>query len=58
MSNRKRQAISLETKIKILDCLKRGERPTSVGKSFGINEATIRTTKKTSKEAIVGRTRL
>ena len=43
MSNRKRQAISLETKIKILDCLKRGGRPTSVGKSFGFNEATIRT---------------
>ena len=46
MSNRKRQAISLETKIKILDCLKRGERSTSVGKSFGFNEATIRTIKK------------
>jgi hypothetical protein len=33
-NNRKRQAISLETKIEILDCLKRGEGPTSVGKNF------------------------
>lgn len=42
----KRQAISLETKIKILDCLKRGEGPTSVGKKFCLNEATIRTIRK------------
>ena len=38
-NNRKRQAISLEDNIKILECLERGEGPTSVGKSFGLNEA-------------------
>jgi hypothetical protein len=44
--DRKRQAISLESKIKILDLLAKGEGPTSVGKSFGLHEATIRTIKK------------
>lgn len=42
----KRQTISLETKIKILDCLRSGEGSTSVGRAFGLNEATIRTIKK------------
>ena len=47
MSDWKRQSISLETKIKILDCRKRGERPTYVGISFGFNKATIGSIKKT-----------
>ena len=43
----KRKAISLETKIEILDRLRNGEGdPTALGKTFGLNEATIRTIKK------------
>ncbi|CAK9825672.1 Tigger transposable element-derived protein 1 [Anthophora retusa] len=42
----KRKAISLETKIKILDRLRNGEGSTALGKTFGLNEATIRTIKK------------
>ena len=47
---RKRQAISLEVKLKILDCLAKGEGSTSVGKKFDLNEATIRTIKKNENE--------
>ena len=39
----KRQTISLESKIKILDSLISGEGSSSVGRTFGLNEATIRT---------------
>lgn len=42
----KRQAISLDTKIQILNRLATGEGSTSVGKHFGLNEATVRTIKK------------
>ncbi|XP_053969040.1 tigger transposable element-derived protein 1-like [Anastrepha ludens] len=42
----KRKAISLDTKIKILDQLTTGQGATAVGKHFGIHEATIRTIKK------------
>jgi len=41
----KRKAISLETKIEILDRLRNGEGSTALGKTFGLNEATIRTIK-------------
>jgi hypothetical protein len=40
---KKRQAISLATKIAILDRLDAGEGSTLVDKSLGYNEATIRT---------------
>ncbi|XP_012156546.1 uncharacterized protein LOC105664779 [Ceratitis capitata] len=42
----KRKAISLDTKINILDQLATGQGTTAVGKKFGIHEATIRTIKK------------
>lgn len=42
----KRKAISLDTKIKILDQLATGQGATAVGNHFGIHEATIRTIKK------------
>ena len=42
----KRQTISLESKIKILDSLISGEDSSSVGRAFGLNEATIRTIEK------------
>ncbi|XP_061388963.1 tigger transposable element-derived protein 1-like [Musca vetustissima] len=42
----KRKAISLETKIKILDRLRNGDGSTALGKTFGLTEATIRTIKK------------
>ena len=47
MSNTKlkRKAISLETKIEILDRLRNGEGSTFLGKMFGLNEATIITIK-------------
>ena len=41
----KRQTISLQSKIKILDSLS-GEDSSSVGRAFGLNEATIRTIEK------------
>lgn len=44
--NKKRKAITLDTKIKILDQLATGQGATAVGKHFGIHEATIRTIKK------------
>jgi CENP-B N-terminal DNA-binding domain len=49
---KKRQAISLETKIVILDRLDAGEGSTSVAKSLSYNEATIRTIYK-SKDKII-----
>ncbi|XP_030383230.1 tigger transposable element-derived protein 1-like [Scaptodrosophila lebanonensis] len=42
----KRKAISLETKIEILDRLRNGEGSTFLGKMFGLNEATVRTIKR------------
>ena len=42
----KRQTISLQRKIKILDILISGEGYSSVGRAFGLNEATIRTIEK------------
>lgn len=39
----KRKVISLETKIEILDRLRKGDRVVDVAKSYNINEATIRT---------------
>lgn len=42
----KRKVISLETKIKILDQLSKGERVMEVAKLYSMNEATIRTIKK------------
>ncbi|XP_039967012.1 uncharacterized protein LOC120778960 [Bactrocera tryoni] len=41
-----RKAISLDTKIKILDQLATGQGATVVGNNFGIHEATLRTIKK------------
>ncbi|XP_039962466.1 tigger transposable element-derived protein 1-like [Bactrocera tryoni] len=41
-----RKAISLDTKIKILDQLATGQGATVVGNNFGIHEATVRTIKK------------
>ncbi|GFT38390.1 tigger transposable element-derived protein 1 [Nephila pilipes] len=61
ITNRKRKAISLEIKIKILDSLAKGEGSTSVGKSFGLNEATVRTIKRNEKsirESIIGGSKL
>ena len=49
----KRRVISLETKIIILDRLSKGEGSTAIAKSYGMNEATVRTIKKT--KAILGR---
>ncbi|GFX63835.1 tigger transposable element-derived protein 1 [Trichonephila clavipes] len=46
IKKQKRSAISLETKIKILDCLAKGERSTAVGKRFHLGESTIRAIKK------------
>ncbi|XP_033236379.1 tigger transposable element-derived protein 2-like [Drosophila pseudoobscura] len=42
----KRKAISLGTKIEILDRLRNGEGSTFLGKIYGLNEATIRTIKR------------
>ncbi|XP_014600850.1 PREDICTED: tigger transposable element-derived protein 1 [Polistes canadensis] len=42
----KRKFISLEDKVEILNRLKDGERISSVGKSFDLNESTIRTLKR------------
>ncbi|UYV72683.1 hypothetical protein LAZ67_10000293 [Cordylochernes scorpioides] len=42
----KRSAISLETKIIILDCLAKGERSTAIGKRYNLGESTIRAIKK------------
>lgn len=42
----RRNFISLELKIQILDRLKKGEKVTNVAKSLNLNEATIRTIKK------------
>ncbi|UYV72547.1 hypothetical protein LAZ67_9003643 [Cordylochernes scorpioides] len=39
----KRKVISLETKIEILDSLRKGDRVVDVAKSYSMNEATIRT---------------
>ncbi|UYV66924.1 hypothetical protein LAZ67_4003355 [Cordylochernes scorpioides] len=39
----KREVISLETKIEILDRLRKGDRVVDVAKSYSMNEATIRT---------------
>ena len=39
----KRKVISLETKIEILDHLRKGDRVVDVTKSYSMNEATIRT---------------
>lgn len=39
----KRKVISLETKIEILDRLRKGDRVVDVAKSYNMNEATIRT---------------
>jgi len=39
----KRKVISLETKIEILDRLRKGDRVVDVAKSYSMNEATIRT---------------
>lgn len=44
--NKKRKAITLDTKIKILDQLATGQGATAVGNHFGIHEATIRWIKK------------
>ncbi|XP_011878236.1 PREDICTED: tigger transposable element-derived protein 2-like [Vollenhovia emeryi] len=43
---RKRKSISLDMKIEILNRLERLEKPSSIAKSYGINESTIRTIKK------------
>lgn len=63
MSNTKckRKAISLETKIEILDHLRNGEGSTSIGKMFGLNEATIRTIKKNEiaiRQSVISGTKL
>lgn len=42
----KRSAISLETKIIILDRLAKGEGSTAIGKHFNLGESTIRVIKK------------
>ena len=42
----KRKAITLDTKIKMLDLLRKGEKISSVAKSYGMNESTVRTIKK------------
>ena len=39
----KRKVISLETKIEILDRLRKGDRVVDLAKSYSMNEATIRT---------------
>lgn len=49
----KRKAISLDTKIKVLNLLALGKRATAVGRHFGISEATVRTIKK--KESAIRR---
>ena len=38
----KRKVISLETKIEILDRLRKGDRAVDIAKSYSMNEATIR----------------
>lgn len=42
----KRKSISFEDKLKILDRLRLGERSSSIAKSLNLNEATVRTIKK------------
>lgn len=42
----KRKVICLETKIKILDRLRNGERATNIAQYYNMNESTIRTIKK------------
>lgn len=46
----KRKFISLETKIHILDRLLKGEKTSHVAKTLNLNEATIRTIKRSEKE--------
>ncbi|UYV62002.1 hypothetical protein LAZ67_1007439 [Cordylochernes scorpioides] len=46
----KRSAISLETKIIILDCLAKGERSTAIGKRYNLGESTIRAIKKMKRQ--------
>jgi len=43
---RMKKFISIAEKINILDCLKKNERPSSIAKTFNLNEATIRTIQK------------
>lgn len=47
---RKRNVMTLETKIQLLDCLAAGETYASVSKKFKVNESTVRTIKKVSKQ--------
>ena len=49
-STLKRKFISLEEKIKILDRLVKGEKASQIAKSLNLNEATVRTIKKSEKE--------
>lgn len=42
--------MTLETKIQLLDCLAAGETYASVSKKFKVNESTVRTIKKVSKQ--------
>lgn len=48
---RKRNVMTLETKIQLLDCLAAGETYGSASKKFKVNESTVRTIKK-SEQAI------
>lgn len=49
-TTKKRQTISLEKNIEILDKLRSGDGSTSVAKTFGLNEVTVRTIKKKEAE--------
>nr|XP_031830839.1 tigger transposable element-derived protein 1-like isoform X2 [Nomia melanderi] len=46
ITQRKRKSISLDMKMKILNQLEEGEKPSAIAKAYGINESTVRTVKK------------
>lgn len=46
ITQRKRRSMTLEMKMKILDQLEEGEKPTVIAKAYGINESTVRTINK------------
>ncbi|CAK9807583.1 Putative CENPB DNA-binding domain-containing protein 1 [Anthophora plagiata] len=51
ITRRKRKSMSLDMKMRILNQLEKGEKPTAIAKAYGINESTVRTIKK-RKESI------
>ncbi|CAK9814436.1 Putative CENPB DNA-binding domain-containing protein 1 [Anthophora quadrimaculata] len=51
ITRRKRKSMSLDMKMRILNRLEEGEKPTAIAKAYGINESTVRTIKK-RKESI------